>query len=907
MLNDLRFRLRAIFKRDVMERELDDEVRFHLECETEKYMRDGLSRAEAERRARAAFGGVERIKADTRHSRGVAFVHTVGQDVRYALRGLRIRPGFSAAIILTLGLGIGTNAAMFGVIDRLMFRAPKYLETPERVHRVYTRYLQEGEEHADNGFSYRRFGDFARLTTSFDHVAGVSYNTQAIGDRGNAVEFIVGSVSADLFSMFDAAPVLGRYFTPQEDSPPTGAAVAVLGYAYWQVHYGAGNVLGKTVRIGDGVYTIIGVAPEGFAATSDHAEPAAFIPLTTFAALRGPQALENYNWTWMDMVVRRKQNVSVAAANADLTNAFRRNWAIEEEFGRAQARSHGLPQWKGPTVDDAHARAEAGPLLLSRGPQADQSAHVATWVMGVALIVLLIACANVTNLLLAHAVKRRREIALRLALGVTRRRLLQQLLTESMLLALLGGLAGMVVAQAAGRLMRDLFLEGDEVASVIADGRTLAFVMLVTFAVAVLTGLAPALHSLRGDVADALKAGSRDTSYRSSGIRTVLLLFQGALSVVLLVGAGLFVRSLSNVRSERLGYDVPPVAYAEVASRGTRSTDAETHALIERMLVAAKSVPGVQSATVTISVPFWSMQGRGAPTVPGRDSLRKLGRFGLQAGSVSYFETVGTRIIQGRGFNETDGATSPPIVVINEAMAKAIWPGQNALGQVMRFGADSNPYMTVVGVTENMRVEDLSGKPEFWYYLPTAQYARQYGRVDPALFIRVNGRADDYTEALRRRLQQEMPGESYVKVVSLGSLVAKRQQSWDFGAKMFVGLGSLALVLAAIGLYSVVAYMVAQRTHELAIRIALGAGLGDVVRMVVMQGVAFATIGVAIGSVIALVSGRWIEPLLFAQKANDPVVYAFVAAVLLFVALAATLRPAIRASRVDPMMALKSE
>ncbi|MDB4915059.1 MAG: permease [Gemmatimonadetes bacterium] len=907
MFTDLRFRLRAMFRKSAMERELDDELRFHVEHETEKHVRAGMSPADARQRALADFGGMERIKEDTREARGIILMQTIAQDLRYALRGLRLRPAFSAAIVLTLGLGIGTNAAMFGIIDKLMFRAPKFLATPERVHRVYTKYLYEGQDAGGDGFSFARFIDFSRMTTSFDHVAGISYQTLAVGSRDEATEMSVGMVSADFFSLFDAPPVLGRYFTRDEDAPPAGVSVVVLGHAFWQVHYGGTNVLGKTIRIGDAVYTIIGVAPEGFVGTSEHTQPAAFVPLTTFAALRGPNALTNYNWTWMDMIVRRRPNVSVVAANADLTNAFRLNWAAEEAFSTAQARAHGNPVRKGPTAQESKAHAEAGPLLMSRGPQADQTAHVATWVMGVALIVLLIACANVTNLLLAHAVKRRREIALRLALGVTHRRLLQQLLTESLLLALLGGAAGIVVAEGGGRLVRGLFLRGEEAGVLIADSRSMWFVSIVTFIVAILTGLAPAFHSLRGDAANALKAGSRETSYRSSGMRTGLLLFQGALSVVLLVGAGLFVRSLSNVRGQRLGYDIVPVAYAEVAERGTKFTTAEMHTLTERMVSAANTVPGVRSASLAISVPFWSSEGRGAPTVPGRDSLRKLGRYGLQAGSAAYFETVGTHIIQGRGFAESDVANSPPIIVVNEAMANAIWPGQNALGQVMRIGPDSNPYMTVVGVAENMRVDDLSGKPEFWYYLPTEQYARQFGRLNPAMFIRVAGRADDYTEALRKRLQQEMSGESYVKVVSLASLVANRQRSWDFGAKMFTGLGALALVLAAIGLYSVVAYMVAQRTHELAVRIALGAGFGDVMRMIVMQGVVFATIGIVAGTGISVLVGRWVEPLLFAQKANDPVVYGSVAGVLLLVSVAATLRPALRASRVDPMTALRGD
>ena len=444
MLSDLRFRLRAIFRRDAMERELDDELRFHIERETEKYVREGMPPAEAERKARIAFGGVERFKEDARAARGIAVIETIAQDLRYGMRGLRMRPGFTAAIVITLGLGIGANAAMFGIVDRLMFRAPAYLTTPERVHRVYTSYFWEAAEHVESGFSYARYLDFVRSTTSFDRVAAVGNRMLPIGARDEAREMNVGTVSAAFFQLFDAPPALGRYFTADEDRTPTGTPVVVLGYGYWQLHYGGSNVLGKSLRIGDGVYTIIGVAPRGFVGLADENAPAVFIPITAFAGTRGRSQELNYGWSWMDMIVRRKPDVSVETANADLSLAFARSWALEREQSLAQ-----LPSY--PSANGAHARAEAASLLHARGPDADPTSHVATWVMGVALIVLLIACANVTNLLLAHAVKRRREIALRLALGVTRRRLLQQLLTESLLLAFLGGLAGLAVAQWGGR------------------------------------------------------------------------------------------------------------------------------------------------------------------------------------------------------------------------------------------------------------------------------------------------------------------------------------------------------------------------------------------------------------------------------------------------------------------------
>jgi putative ABC transport system permease protein len=896
MLSDLLFRLRALFRRDVVERELDDELRFHVEHEAEKYVRQGLPRADAERRARIAFGGLDRIKDDARDARGITLIDSLLQDLRYAWRGLRSRPGFTTAVVLTLGLGIGANTAMFGIVDRLLFRPPSYLVAPDRVHRVYLGWTTDGRPRVERTTEYARYQDLTRWTSSFERAAAVAYRQLAIGAGDDAHEMTVAAMSATFFGFFNARPALGRFFGADEDHTPTGAQVAVLGYGFWRSGYGGrADVLGEKLYIGNAIYTVIGVAPEGFAGVTEGTTPAAFIPLTTFAFLRNQSGyFRNYNWGWLEVFVRRKPGVSVEAANSDLTSAYARSWEVQRQQDRIDPAAAARPY------------AFTGAVHLARGPEASQDSKIVKWVMGVAAIVLLVACANVANLLLAHAVKRRREIALRLALGVTRRRLLQQLLTESLLLAALGGVAGLAAAQWGGRTLRALFLPAENANAVLSDGRTVFFAVAVTAGVALFTGLAPAFHAIRGDVAGALKAGSREGTYRRSRLRSALLLFQGALSVVLLVGAGLFVRSLANVRALRLGYDVAPVVYLEGNMRSTSLSAAEQNALDERLYLAAASTPGVQRASLTISVPFWSNEGRSLH-VPGIDSVRKLGRFMLQAGSPTYFETVGTRILRGRGFAGEDRAGSARVVIVSESMAKVLWPGEDAIGQQMRISSDTTPFWTVVGIAEDVRGRLLRGEPEFWYYLPMAQYVAYISPSYPAVFARVNGRAEDFLEVLRRRLQQEMPGAAYVTAVPLRTFVAPHQRSWEFGATMFVAFGALALVLAAIGLYSVIAYAVAQRTHELGVRIALGATVGDVVRMVVGQGVAFAVGGIAIGSVIALWAGHWVEPLLFSQSARDPRVFLVVGAVLLVVAIAATLQPALRATRVDPTVALRAE
>ncbi|HUF49575.1 MAG TPA: ADOP family duplicated permease [Longimicrobiales bacterium] len=900
MLADLKYRLRALLRRDTLDRELADELSFHIEREVEKHVRAGVTRAEAERRARVEFGGVEQITEDTRTSRGLERIDALLQDVRYAWRGVRSRPGFSAAVVLTLGLGIGANAAMFGVVDRLLLRPPAFLSDADRVHRAYLNYMWDGAQRTDRNFEYIVYTDVTSFATSFDAAAAFSYQQMPVGRGTAARELMVARVSASYFDFFTARPVLGRFFTAQEDVPPAGENVAVLGYAYWQsAHGGSRSVLGEQLHIGEVTYTVVGVAPRGFVGVTDGAAPVAYIPITTFAYARDPAYATSYGWSWLEMLVRRRPAVAFAAATADMSAAFARSWQVQHE----------QTTWLRP-VSEAKPHATISPVHMARGPDAGPNGRIAAWVMGVAFIVLLIAAANVINLLLARALQRRREIALRLALGVSRARLLQQLLMETLLLALLGGVAGLAAARWGGGMLRALFLTADDADAVATDTRTLLFTATLTLAIALLTGLAPALQALRADVAGALKAGMRDSAYRSSRLRTGLLLFQSALCVLLLVGAGLFVRSLANVRAYRLGYDIDPIVLIDTNQRGVQLDDAQRNELADRLHAAAMSVPGVRSATLAATVPFYSFEGRGPPHVPGRDSLNLLGRYILQSGSSAYFETLGTRILRGRGFTSADVAGAPYVVVVSQAMAHAIWPGQDPLGERMRFGSfggDTTPYLTVVGIAENVSGRSIGGAPEFWYYLPTLQYRTMFGAARGLLYVRVDGRAGDHVETLRERLQRELPGDSYVRAAAFADVIAPQQRSWRVGATMFVVFAALALVLATIGLYSVIAYAVAQRTRELGVRIALGASVARVVRMVVGQGVLFAITGIAAGSAAALLAARWIEPLLFDASAKDPVVYGAVAVVLLIVAVVATARPALRATRVDPTIALRAE
>jgi predicted permease len=523
-------------------------------------------------------------------------------------------------------------------------------------------------------------------------------------------------------------------------------------------------------------------------------------------------------------------------------------------------------------------------------------------VAGVALIVLLIACANVANLLLARALTRRREIALRLALGVSRGRLARQLLTESLTLALLGGGAGLVLAQWGGAVLRALLLPGWPSTRVIDDPRTLIVALLCTLAAALATGLAPVVQAARHDLAGSLTAGGRDTGARHSRLRPLLLVFQATLSVVLLVGAGLFVRSLSKVQGLWLGYDVDPVLVVTINRRGVTMSDTTQRQLEARLTEAVKAFPGVVDATPAPAVPFWSFEGRPL-YVDGIDSVSVLGDFLLQSGTPDYFRTMGTRILRGRGFDDGDRAGGPGVMVVSQNMANALWPGQDPLGKCVRMNADTAPCSTVVGVSENLHLYSLSDPKEFSYYVPMAQYPHATSMV----LVRVAGDATNAAEPIRRRLQTLMPGASYVTTIPLRSMVAPQMQSWQIGATMFIAFGGLALLLASVGLYSVIAYGVEQRRREIGVRLALGARPTQVVRLVLNGGLRLVGTGVILGCALALMAGHWVAQLLFDEQPYDPVVLASVALVLVAVAIAATTLPALAAARVDPNVTLRAD
>lgn len=901
-LRELLGRLAAWRRRDELDRQLAEEMRDHIELLARDLSRDGLASDEARATARRQVGNVTRAREESRDAWGFPAIDVVLRDMRYAARGLRRAPGFATTVILTLALGIGANAAMFGVIDRLMFRPFPYTRDPSTINRVYLQSTYRGHTNATTTFPYRRYLDLSRATATIATMAAESEWRFGVG-QGEATRIRgVAGVSASYFGLFDAAPVLGRFFVSAEDTPPVGALVAVISHQFWSSDFGRNDVIGRRLKIGTLQYTIIGVAPPGFRGTAEGATPDAFVPITTIPSILGAWAqssyLSDYRWDWTSVLVRRKPSVSAAFAGRELTAAY-----IESRAAARMLNPRVLPD------SLARPRAIAGPVKSAAGPDAGLESRVLLWVAGVALLVLAIACANVANLMLVRVLRRRREITVRLALGVSRGRLAAQFVTEAMLLALLGCVAGVIVAQWGGVAIRRLLLPEGSDFNLVTDRRTVGVAIVCAIAASLATAVGPAILALRTDLAAALKTGPREGTFARSRARTTLLVMQGALTVVLLVGAGLFVRSVISVEALPLGYDAHPVLEVDLDFRGFKMDSVESAAAHRRLLAAARSLPGVSGASFVNSHPFST--NTADLHVQGIDSVEALGRFNFQMISPGYFHVMQTRILRGRPIVDADRDGAPLVAVVSEAMGRALWSGRDPLGQCMHVGfgdhpgATVAPCTTVVGIAENSAQQNLSDDPRFMYYLAAQQFA-------PAglstMLLRVA--APDVTsqaEAVRGALTREMPGDGFVVVRPLQQVVNDHTRSWRLGATLFVAFGWLALVVAFVGQYGAISYHVAQRMHELGVRAALGARASDVVWLVAWQSVRVGALAVVIGLVLAASAARWVQPLLFRQSATDPLTYSIVAAGMVLAAVVASALPAARAMRADPCAALRAE
>ena len=836
--------------------------------------------------------------------------------LRYALRSLRRTPGFAIAAALVLAIGIGANATMFGVVDTLLLRPPAHVVEPERVTRVYVKQSDPAfGEFTNSSVSYPDYTDLRDQGRDFSAVGALAGGRVPYGRGASARELRAVFATRSFFGLLGVRPALGRFFTPEEDDPAKPVRVAVLDHGLWRREFGSDPaVLGRQLQLGDAQYTVVGVAPKGFTGV-DIAPVDVWIPMAAADPLMASaEAFTSRNWQWLQIVGRLRPGATAEAAALAAT-AVRRHAQEEARrtAGPGQRRRIALGGPRGPRGDD-DAIVILGPVVRDRGPDPSRAATVSLWLGGVAVVVLLIACANVANLLLVRALRRRREIAVRVALGISRTRLALQLGAESLVLAAGGAVLGIGVAAVGSRVVQRVLLEDAGDIPLRLSGRVLLFTAAAAAVTALVCGLVPALQASAPDLTGALKSGQREGGAAGHRrLRDGLVVAQVALTIVLLVGAGLFVRSLRHAVTLDMGIEPQGLVVANMDLREAGYDRQESDALFRRMLDRLETLPEVEGAALAVSTPFRSMFSQRL-RIPGRDSLPRPAEGGgpyFNGVTAGYFPTMGLALLRGRLITDGDVGVRAPVMVINDALARLYWPGQDPIGQCIIAGRDSTgPCRTVVGVVENAKMSELREQPAPQLYMPLPPGDTLMAPLR-VLFVRGRAAGPDAANGLvpvvRRAMQSVAPDLPYANVSPFTELYDSQVRPWRLGATMFSLFGGAALLLAVVGLYAVLAYSVSQRTHEIGVRLALGAQAGHVVRLVVTQGVRVALIGLAVGAVGAWVGGRFVRDQLFGVSAHDPLVFGVVAATLLAVAGLASWVPARRASRTDPLEALQAE
>jgi predicted permease len=885
-----------------LDRDLRLELEHHVAATIDYLTERGLPAEEAREEAFRRLGSMDEAhrrlypyaRDRERRMRIRDWLQGVVQDLRYAGRALRREPAFATVMVATLALAIGVNAAMFGIVDRLLLRGPDHVRAPDRVMRVYyTTTARPGSTistFSANG--YAAYAGYRDGTSRFDAFAAYgNAHEMHLGEGEDAERVKVNLATWTMFPLLGVTPAVGRFFGAAEDTPPAGEAVAVLGHGLWTRRFGADpSVVGRDIVLQGSRHTVVGVTPRGF--TGPELEPVdVWVPVSHRNAPR-PDWPETWNAKWLHVIGRLGPGVSPEEASADAAAAYRRAYTGPIDWEREHA-------------------VTVRPLRYDAAGAERMEATVSRWLAGVAMVVLLVGCANIINLLLARGLRRRREIAMRAALGISRARLVRLLAAELALLGAAGAAAALAVAWVTGGIMRAELLPEVAWTGPPVDARLLVFTAAATLVTMLLVGLAPAAQAWRIRLTESLKDGAPQAGASRSWLRPTLTIAQTALSVVLLVGAGLFVESLDRVRTLDLGIEPDRVLIASLQWRpvGAVPDDeraAETarrRAMTDWTLPRLRSLPQVESASAAIGLPFDSAFGIEL-RVPGVDELPRLPGGGPYVSAVApdYFETVGTDVVAGRMFTHADGAGTEPVAIVNETMARVLWPGEPALDKCLQIGGD-RPCSRVVGVAEDTRRFQLREEPAMQYYVPMGQ-ERQISGV--TLLVRPSGPPATMADAIRRELFALDPTLAYVNVSVLQDRLDPQMRPWQLGTAVFAGFGGLALAIAVIGLYSVMAYATSQRTREVGIRMALGAQRRDVLGLVMSGGLAMAALGIGLGALLALAGAPWLEPLLFDTSPHSPEVFALVVVTLLFTAFVASVIPARRATRVDPAVTLRT-
>jgi predicted permease len=907
------------FWRSSVDRDVDSELRFHFDERVADLIARGRAPAQARAEAEAEFGDQrlyrEQLRAidgriHDRRSR-TQWLEVVATDLRYAIRGMRRAPGLTAAIVVILALGVGANATMFGLIDRLLLRAPEHIVDPDRV--VLMQYQVTGQDWVQTTQPYVFRTVMAEGVTDFSGVTvatptAVVRRTYYPVGRGTEASRAAGAlVGSNYFAVLGVHPELGRLFTPGGDTTAVPERVAVLGHGYWKRAYGGRrDVLGQRIQLGAETFTIIGVLPAGFTGT-EMRDVDVWLPLVAAGGLRFAREkdwMTSQNSQWLLVIARLKPGADERHARAQATLALR-NWNRSQLKSPSQARLARIDslQVRFTSVIPGRSTWEWG----TSGTGSD--VRITKLLMAASTMLLLMACANITNLLLVRALSRRREIAVRLSLGISRPRLITQLLVEGLTVTSVGVAGALVVAAGCSQIVRRWLIGEGAVTSGVVDGPVLAFTILVGLATGIIATLVPAFQASRADLSSALKSGTRLDGLRGSRLRDALLVAQGAVAIVLLAGAALFVQSLKRANAVDVGLDVDRMLMARIDQGMTGLQPAETRALFDEFVRRAEAVPGISEAALASPIPFggsWST----SVYIPGRAPSPNPPTTFQYFVTPKYFSVAGIRTILGRVFSDGDRVGST--VVVNQALARVYWPGRNPVGQCMKLDADTMPCATIIGVVSDTHRQDLveaTAVPQVYRPIPRlgdAGAGSTPSFLGYTLVARTTRDAAPMTEALHRALQAAGP-VPYAHVQTLRQAMGNQSRNWQLGARVFGVFAILALLLAGVGLFSVVAFSVGQRMYEFGIRKALGARPEHLARLTIVRGLSPAVGGIAAGIALVLVLGRFLDGLLFQVSARDPRAFAAATGILLLSAAAASLIPAVRASRADPRSALNAE
>jgi predicted permease len=893
-------RIRALVRKRQLDTDMDEEMRLHLDLKTQEYITAGLKPDEARRKARLDFGAVESIKEQCRDERGVRWLETLGQDIRYGVRALRKSPGFTAVAAITLALGVGANTAVFSVVNAVLLRPLPY---PEPGQLVQLRADWSGEP--STVIDSATFVEAKNQSQSLARIAAYSGGDMTLTGSGSAERVLVGAVTADFFPLLGILPALGRNFTAEEDTP-NGPKVVILGHGLWQSRFGGENdVLGRTITLNDHSHTVVGILPARF----QYPEPYQLWTPLALGETGGTFVSYGEGMLLLKAIARLKPGVTHNQAQAELQTIARR---IQPAGPNATPSSIPGPRGEG---GEGGGRGDNALTLVGLHEQVVGNVKGGLLVLlGAVTLVLLIACANVANLLLTRAATRQRETAVRTALGATRWRVVRALLTESALLSLAGGGLGLLLAFWGVQLIKQWSgpslpaMRGIDI-----DAWVLAFTLGVSLITGLAFGLAPAAQAWRTDVNTALKEEGRgDTGGHRNRFRHLLVVSEVALALVLLIGAGLLIKSFSHLMEVNAGFRTDDVLTFQVTLTEGKSSSQKV-IFIEQILERLKALPGVQSVAATDSLPLTDFARITAVDVEGRPPIDFSN---VEPGDVTpasrptvtfdYFNTMGIPLRNGRAFTSHDARPGAGVVIVNEAFEEHHFPGQSAVGKRIRPlagpSADAS-WPTVVGVVADVRQGGLAGDVMLEVYSPELEDAG-----DALSFVlHVAGEPAGLISAVRAAVADVEPNQPLHNAMTMEQRLANTTTSRRLNTVLLASFAAIALLLAVVGIYGVMSYAVTQRRREIGVRMAMGARKSDVLGFVLRGGLRLTLAGIATGLLGALALTRYLSSQLYSVNATDPWTFLPVAVGLTGVALLACWLPARRAAKLDPMVALRPE